>query len=304
MEVESKDNGVFCSTASPRLARHARTLGWVLAITTVFMLVEVAGGLWANSLALLADAGHMLSDVGALALALFVARLAQRPATPKKTYGYLRYEILAALINGSALFVIAGLIVWEAWKRIAAPPEVNAPIMLVVATVGLAVNALAASMLHRRHRDSLNVRGAYLHVLGDLLGSVGALVAGAVIWATGWVLVDPLISVVVAGLILLGAWRLVSESVDVLMENTPSHIALRDVEHGMASIDGVSEVHDLHVWTLTSGVVAMTGHAVVDDLTGNQRILETINERMMKLGIDHVTVQLETEHLCPPSEVG
>ena len=266
----------------------------VLGITAVFMLVELIGGWLANSLALMADAGHMLGDVGALGLSVFALRVSRRPATREKTYGYLRMEILAALVNGVTLVIISLIIGWQAWRRFVTPQSVEGELMLVVAAAGLAVNVLAALLLHRTSGHNLNVRGAYLHVLGDLLGSVGALAAALVILATGWTTADPLISCFVAVLILIGSWRLVRESVDILLEATPRHIDLAAVERAIAGIPGVIAVHDLHVWTLTSGVVAMSGHALSDG-TGTQRaILDAIHERMHhSFGISHVTVQLE-----------
>ncbi len=268
------------------------------------MAVEFVAGWLANSLALLADAGHMLTDVAALALALFAVWIARRPATPDKTYGYLRMEILAALVNGAALFVVAGLIVWDAVGRVADPPAVEARIVFGVATAGLVVNLVGARILHGGHRESLNLRGAYLHVLGDLLGSVGAMAAGAIILTTGWYLADPIISIGIALLILVGAWRLVRESVDVLLEATPRHIALGEVERQIASIPGVDDVHDLHVWTLTSGVVAMSGHAVVCEPGRSQEVLETVQQRMAQLGIRHVTMQIERDQTCSPDDGG
>jgi cobalt-zinc-cadmium efflux system protein len=281
-----------------RLARHSRALKLALGVTIAFMLAEAAGGLLANSLALLADAGHMLGDAASLGLSLFVAWVAQRPATPTRTYGYLRLEIFAALINGSALFVIAGLIVWQALSRLAQPPAVRPGLMLVVAGAGLLANLVALRLLHAGHDHSLNVRGAYLHVLGDLLGSVGALGAAAIIALTGWSVVDPVISIGIALLVLAGAWRLVRESVDVLLESTPRHIPLADVERELASIPGVTDIHDLHVWTVTSGVVAMTGHAVVADPSHSPRVLAAVERRMAGFGIHHVTMQLETARSC------
>jgi cobalt-zinc-cadmium efflux system protein len=232
-------------------------------------------------------------------LALFMARMAQLPATPEKTYGYLRLEILAALVNGAALFVISGVIVWQAVSRLAAPPAVDSEVMLGVAALGLIANIVAMRILHGGHRHSLNVRGAYLHVLGDLLGSVGTLLAGGIILLTGWTLADPIISLGIALLILVGGWRLVSESVDVLLEATPKHISLDEVQRQIGTIAGVSDVHDLHVWAVTSEMVAMTGHAVVAEPERAQSVLETIERRMAALGIHHVTVQLEHQRLCP-----
>ncbi len=297
------ERSLECAHRTPALAGHGRPLRFVLILTATFMVVEFAGGVIANSLALLADAGHMLTDVAALALALFAGWIAQRPATPEKTYGYLRLEILAALVNGAALFVLAGLIVWDAVGRLAAPPAVEPRILFGVASAGLVVNLVGMRLLHGGHRQSLNVRGAYLHILSDLLGSVGAMTAGAIILLTGWTLADPLISVAIALLILVGAWRLLRESVDVLLEATPQHIALGDVERHIASIPGVADVHDLHVWTVTSGVVAMSGHAVVGDPGQNQRVLGAVQHRMADLGIHHVTMQIERAgEGCPDGE--
>jgi cobalt-zinc-cadmium efflux system protein len=280
------------------LARHSRALKAALAVTLVFMAAEAAGGLAANSLALLADAGHMLGDAASLGLALFVAWIAQRPATPRRTYGYLRLEIFAALVNGSALLVIAGLVVWQAVGRLAQPPAVRPGLMLGVSVLGLGANLVALRLLHAGHGHSLNLRGAYLHVLGDLLGSVGTLVAAAIIALTGFTLVDPLVSIGIALLVLVGAWRLIRESVDVLLEATPRHISLAAVERELAAIPGVSDIHDLHVWTVTSGVVAMTGHAVVADPGHTPEVLSAVERRMAGFGIHHVTMQLESAHSC------
>lgn len=265
----------------------------VLGLTLIIMAAEVVGGWMANSLALLADAGHMLTDSAAVGLALFASWIAARPATTEKTFGYLRLEILAALLNGTVLIGLAGLIVWQAMGRLMTPSEVEPRILFGVATVGLVGNAVALKILHAGHGHSLNVRGAYLHVLGDLLGSIGAMTAGVVILVSGWELVDPLISIVIAGLILIGAVRLVRESVDVLLEATPAHIDLIEVADAIADVPGVTQVHDLHVWTVTSGVVAMSGHAVVCEPEQNQGVLEAVQERMTDLGIHHVTVQIE-----------
>jgi len=295
------DPALQCLHSPPERRVSGRAIALVLVVTVAYMGVEVIGGLAANSLALLADAGHMFADVGALALALFAAWFAKRPATPEKTYGYLRLEILAALVNGAALMVVAGLIVRDAVHRLTAPPAVDPTILIGVASVGLVVNLFGAWMLHGGHRESLNVRGAYLHVLGDLLGSLGALGAGVIIVVSGWVVADPLISIGIALLILVGAWRLVRDSTDVLLEATPRHIRLGDVERSIATIGGVDEVHDLHVWTLTSGVVAMSGHAVVVDPGQGQRVLETAQARLSDLGIRHVTLQIEREHTCRPT---
>jgi len=297
-EQRTPPSSVDCRHRLPARSGDSRALRWVLLLTAAFMVVELVGGLVANSLALLADAGHMLTDVGALGLALFAAWFSRRPATPDKTYGYLRIEILAAMVNGVALFVVAGLILWDAVGRIAEPEAVDPVILMSVAAGGLVVNIIGARMLHRGHRHSLNLRGAYLHVLGDLLGSIGAILAGGIILATGWTLADPVISVVIAFLILVGAWRLVRESTDVLLEATPSYIALGEVADGIASVSGVESVHDLHVWTLAGGVVAMSGHAVVPDPERSQGVLEEVQDRMGELGIAHVTLQIERKRSC------
>lgn len=296
--AKPKVQSVDCAPNHVGLSDHARGLRVALGITLLFMAAEFVGGWLAHSLALLADAGHMLGDGASLVLALFMAWIAQRPATPQKTYGYLRVEIFAALLNSIALFAIAGWIVWEAAGRLRAPVEVHAPIMMVIAAAGLLANVAAMRVLHHGHRHSLNVRGAYLHVVSDLLGSIGTLIAGAVIAFTGWTTADPLISIVIALLILVGAWRLLRESVDVLLEATPKHVSVGQVEQRIASIPGVSEVHDLHVWTVTSGMVAMTGHAVVADPARTQGVLETIRDRMGALDIHHVTMQIEPTRLC------
>ncbi|HEV8398798.1 MAG TPA: cation diffusion facilitator family transporter [Gemmatimonadales bacterium] len=287
-----------CVHRAPLRAETRRRLALALGITATVMIAEAVGGWLAGSLALLADAGHMLADAAALGLALFVARVAQRPATPERSFGLLRLEILAALVNGALLIAIAIGIGVEAWHRLKAPPTVDGPLLLGIAAVGLVANLVSLRILHHGHEHSLNQRGAYLHVLGDLLGSVGALAAGGIVVATGWVVADPLISVLITLLVLGSAWRLIKESTDILMEATPNHIALGDVHDRIASVPGVDSVHDLHVWTVTSGVVAMSGHLVVRNPTDNQPVLEAVQDRMRALGINHVTVQMERDQTC------
>jgi cobalt-zinc-cadmium efflux system protein len=276
----------------------------VLALTAGFMVAEVVGGLLANSLALLADAGHMLADVAALALSLWAMNLARRPPSHDKTYGYVRMEILAALVNGAALLVISGLIGWEAWRRVREPVAVDGPLLAGVASVGLAVNLIAASLLHAHAHESLNVRGAYLHVLGDLLGSVGALTAGAVVWATGWTPADALVSVLIAGLILASAWRLVREATDVLLEAAPAHVDMERLLADLREVPALHDVHDLHVWTLTSGFVALSAHGVIDDPRDQRRVLDDVRERARRHGIEHVTFQLEPRELVQMKKTG
>jgi cobalt-zinc-cadmium efflux system protein len=289
---------VQCTHRAPLRQESRQRLKIVLAITAVVMVAEAAGGWLAHSLALLADAGHMLADVAALGLSLVVTSLAQRPVTAERTFGLLRLEILAALVNGAALIVIALGIGLEAYHRLHSPTEVQGPLLLTIAAVGLAANAVGAAILHRGHDHSLNQRGAYLHIVSDLLGSFGALLAGVIILVTGWVQADPLVSVLISLLILGSAWRLVKESTDVLLEAAPPHIPLADVHDRIASISGVASVHDLHVWTVTSGVIAMSGHLVVQNPTDNQRVLEAVQARLGSMGIRHVTVQMERDPTC------
>ena len=272
----------------------------MLALTAVFMLVEAGGGWLSGSLALLADAGHMLTDVGALGLSLLTASIARRPADDRKTYGYLRWEILAALVNGAALIGIAVWVVVEAVHRLGETRHVDAGLLLAVAAAGAAVNAFALWLLHGPHTHSLNTRGAYLHILGDLLGSVAAIAAGLVIALTGWTPIDPILSVLMALLILAGAWRLVKESTDILLEAVPRSVSMAEVQQRMLAVEGVRAVHDLHVWTVTSGVIAMSGHAVVPTLASHPGVLDDIRRQMGTLGIGHVTIQLEVGDGCEP----
>jgi cobalt-zinc-cadmium efflux system protein len=284
---------------------HLRELGRkrlliVLGMTAAFMVIEFVGGWLANSLALMADAGHMLGDVAALGLAVFALAFARRPATPAKTYGYLRIEILAALLNGATLIIIAAAIFWQAYTRFRQPPAIEGTLMLAVACAGLFVNLVAAFLLHSSSGHNLNLRGAYLHVLGDLLGSVGAIAAAGVILSTGWTLADPIISVFVALLILGGAWRLVRESLDVLLEAVPKHIDLPALHAAIRAIPDIEEVHDLHVWTLTSGYLAMSGHAVIRDPARYKEVLNTVHRVMHdRFGISHVTMQVEHRTMYP-----
>lgn len=270
----------------------------VLVLTGAFMVLEAVGGWVSGSLALLADAGHMLTDVGALALGLLSAWIAQRPADQTKTYGYLRWEILAALVNGAALFGIAAWVVVEAIQRLQHPSPIRVGLFLTIAAAGLAVNALSLALLHGSREGSLNARGVYLHVLGDALGSIGALAAAAIVWLTGWTLADPLVSIALSLLILAGAWRLLRESTDILLDAVPRHVVMADVQRRILGVPGVAAVHDLHVWTVVNGVVAMSGHAVVPDLVAHPEVLDGIRSEMAALGIGHVTMQLEVADEC------
>ena len=277
--------------------RSTRALRGALILTLLLLVAEGIGGWLSNSLALLADAGHVLTDAGALALSLFVAWFSRQPVTAEKTYGYLRWEILAALINGATLLGISAWIVLEAIARLHAPQPVGGALMLGVSVAGLIANAVAARMLHPSNKGSMNVRGAYLHVLGDLLASGGTIVAALVIRFTGWLQADPIASLLTTALIVRGSWTLVREAVDVLLESTPSHIALSDVRSALEAISGVESVHDLHVWSVTSDVVALSAHAIVRDATQQQDVLECACVMLRKMGIHHVTVQIEQREM-------
>jgi len=268
----------------------------VLILTGGFMLVEVAGAVFTGSLALAADAGHMLTDVGGLALALFAVWIAARPPTPAKTFGYYRVEILAALVNALLLLAVAGWILVESYQRILAPPEVLGGPMMVIAALGLGVNVLGAWLLHPGATASLNVRAAYLEVLSDALSSIGVLAAAGVVTWTGWNVVDPLVSAAIAIFIVPRTWRLLAQAVNVLLEGTPAHLKLDEIEEAMTQVPGVRRVHDLHVWTLTSGREAMSAHVVVDHLGESERLLEELHAVLhARFGIDHTTIQLEKE---------
>ena len=284
--------------------RHQRRLVAAVALTGAFLVVEVVGGLWTGSLALLADAGHMLTDVGGLGLSLLAVWFARKPATPANTYGYFRMEILAALANGAVLFAVAGVILYEAARRLWAPPEILGGPMLVIAVVGLAVNLLAMRLLHGGAGESLNVRGAYLEVLGDALGSVGVIVAALIIQTTGFVLADPLISAGIGLFILPRTWGLMRQAVHILMEGVPPHLDPREIERAMREAHGVRTVHDFHVWTLTSGKEAMSAHVLVEDLADGQHVLGDLQHLLReRFGIEHTTLQLESDR-SPLVQIG
>ena len=276
---------------------QVRRLRIALAITAAFLIAEVVGGIMSNSLALLADAGHMLADVAALALSLFVAWFSRQPYDPRRTYGYLRWEILAAFINGATLLLLSAWIAIEAVFRLRHPEPVESGLMLAVAVAGILANIGAASILHPASESSLNLRGAYLHVVSDLLGSVATVIAALLVRYTGWLAADPVASILMTLLIVRGAWRLVRESVDVLLESTPSHISVGSVRKQLEVIPGIESVHDLHVWTVTSGVVAMSVHAIVREPERHQHVLEHVHDAMRLFGIEHVTVQLERREM-------
>ena len=276
------------------LAANRRRLALTLALSVVYMLAEVAGGIASGSLALLADAGHMLSDAAALLLSLFALWIAQRPPTPKRTWGFYRTEILAALANGATLVGISIYVLIEAASRFRHPRPVEAPLMMGIAIGGLAVNLIGLRILSGGKSESLNIRGAWLHVLTDALGSVQAIAAGAVIWAFGWSWADPLASVLISLLVIYSAWDLLRETLGVLMEGAPGHIDVDEVRDTLCCLPGVVEVHDLHVWTITSGLESLSVHVVVGDEALHRDMLTQVRATLHnRFGIDHLTVQIE-----------
>lgn len=265
-----------------------------LVLAAAYMVAEFIGGLLSHSLALLADAGHMLSDVGSLALSCFAVWLADRPAGRQRTFGYYRAEILAALINGATLVIVSVFILIEAWERFHNPPEIRGGLMMGIAVGGLIVNVLGLMILHGGRNDSLNMRGAWLHVLSDTLGSVAVIISGVLIAAYGWNWVDPLISVLISGLIVFSSWRLLADSVWVLMEGAPGNVEVPDVRLALADVTGVIDVHDLHVWTITSGLDSLSCHVVSDESRPHVDLLEALRSTVHeKFGIDHITIQIE-----------
>lgn len=273
-----------------------RRLAIALVLAASYMVAEVIGGLLTGSLALLADAGHMLSDTAALALALFAAWVASRPSGQRWTYGRARAEILAALAQGVALVLVALLIVREALARFGGSHEVAGAPMMAIATGGLLVNLVCLRVLNSGRHESLNVRGAWLHVLSDALGSVGAMTAGGLIWAYGWHWADPTASLVICGLVLVSAWHLLREAVDILMEAAPREIDVDDVRGALVDVTEVRSVHDLHVWTVGNGQIALSCHVVVpNDHAAHSLLSEIYRVLGSRFGIDHATIQVEPE---------
>ncbi|MGB7209487.1 MAG: cation diffusion facilitator family transporter [Pyrinomonadaceae bacterium] len=269
-----------------------------LVLTFVYMIAEAVGGWLTNSLALLADAGHMFTDVAAMSLTLFAFWFASRPATSKKTYGYYRLEILAAFVNGVALALLSLWIIYEAVSRWQSPPEIKGFQLLIIASGGLVINVISAYLLHSGHKHDLNMRGAFLHVMGDLLGSVAAIIAGILILSFGWMWADALSSILISAIIIVGAWRLILESVNVLLEGTPSHINLSAVEEAIMGTDGVQGIHDLHIWTISSGIDALSVHISHDDSIAHSNLLVAVRDKLhVGFGIDHLTIQMETLNL-------
>ncbi|MBN1903481.1 MAG: cation transporter [Deltaproteobacteria bacterium] len=273
-------------------------LWWAFLINLVFLVVEVIGGLLVNSLALLADAGHMLTDVGALALAIFVAHLAKRAATPNRTFGFLRAEVLGAFINGATLVLIVGFIFYKAWQRIGVAREIDGPVMMVIALLGLIANIASAVILAKGNEKNVNVRGAFLHMIADALGSVGAILAGIIIITTGWQPADTIASIVIGLLILWSSVGFIKQTINILLEATPENIDYLEVKRALEEMEHIAAVHDLHIWTITSGMPVLSAHIrLASCCTGTNHWQKCINDanRLLRerFGIKHTTLQVE-----------
>ncbi|HUI67592.1 MAG TPA: cation diffusion facilitator family transporter [Nitrospirota bacterium] len=275
-----------------------RDLLIALSITLLMMIVEAIGGLLSNSLALISDAGHMLTDNLALLLSFFAMKFATLPATEKRTFGFYRLEILAALINGIILVVISLYIIYQSYLRMIHPQRVEGMLMLIVAVIGLVANISGAVVLMKHSHSNLNIRGAYLHIVGDAFSSIGVVVGGIIILYTGWYLIDPILSILISFVIIYGAWALVKESVSILLESVPSHIDIETVATAISQIRGVREAYHIHVWTITSGVHAMSAHVLIDDqlVSRSRDLINDIKSLLAeKFKILHSTIQLECE---------
>jgi cobalt-zinc-cadmium efflux system protein len=270
-------------------------LGWALGITGIFFVVELVGGWWTGSLALVSDALHMGFDMTALGLGLFAAQVGERPADPKRTFGYKRIEVIAALLNGIFLILITGAILREAYARWYLPRVIRVGPMMIIAIIGLLSNLAAGTVLFNSSRQNINLRGAFLHVISDALGSIGVIVAAAVIMATGWQRADPIVSALISVGIVVTAYWLVRDSVHILLEGVPAHLELEEIRTALSALPGVRSVHDLHLWSVTRGTESMSGHLVVESdahiataLRAGAKLLKK------KFGITHVTLQVET----------
>jgi cobalt-zinc-cadmium efflux system protein len=278
-----------------------RPLKITLFLVLVIMAAEIIGGILSNSLALLSDAGHMFTDALALGLSLFAMNLAKRPATSTRTFGYHRAEIMAALANGTVLVLVSALIFYEAAQRFSALPTVKTPLMMIIAGIGLAANLIGIGLLRSGSRKSINIRAAFWHVAGDTLASVGVIIAGAIIYFTGWYIADPILAVVIGAVILWGAVRIVRESVDILLESVPPHVRIEEVAAAVKKVEGVADMHDIHIWTITSGIYALSAHLSIADQTVSQScdIVTKVNAVLAAdFNITHTTLQLECDS-CP-----
>lgn len=295
MYPQTQNNMHMPPLASPS-RRHAPRLVAVFVITTGVLLLELTGGFAANSLALIADAGHVAADTVGVGLALGAIWIASRPPSEERTYGFYRAEILAAVVNALLLFGIAAFVLWEAWRRLLEPPAIAEGLMIAVALLGAVGNLVSLRLLHGAQRESLNMRGAYLEVLGDFLGSIVVIVAGVIISVTGLTIADSLASAVIALLILPRTWRLLRDAIDVLLEATPRGMRLAQVREHLLRAEGVVDVHDLHVWTITSGMKVASAHVVLRDGAKPASVLEELNECLADdFDVEHSTIQLETE---------
>lgn len=289
--------------ATPNRCVNKRRLTIVFGLTTSYMLAEAIGGLLTGSLALLADAGHMLTDAGALGLALFAMRYAERPATLQKSFGYYRAEVLAALANASVLLLISIYILYEAWRRFSQPPQVLSSPMLVIAVIGLLVNFVGMRLLSGSAEHSLNAKAAYLEVISDMLGSIGVIAASIIMLTTGWLLADPIFGAAIGLFIIPRTWTMLKDTAHILMEGVPANVNLQEMQEEMLKIPGVVTVHDVHVWTLTSGLDSMSGHVCVQDPKDGVAIMTAIRNMLdERFGISHTTIQVE-DNQCRPSNL-
>ncbi len=277
-----------------------------IALSSVILISEVVGGVIANSLALLSDAGHVLADIIALSLSAYALQQAQRPPSHRMTFGYHRIGVMVAIVNAVAIFAVAGIIFFEAVKRLQSPPEVNSSIMLAIAVIGLTANLVVAFWLREARKDSLNIKSAFWHVLGDALASVGVILGAIVIKTTGFTQADALISIVIGLIIAASAWGILSEGISVLLESTPAHVNLDELTSSLRAIPGVREVHDLHVWSLTPNLHALSSHIVIEDrLTSETALVRCQVEKLLSehYEIDHTTLQMECESCCPGGQL-
>ncbi|MEW4490853.1 cation diffusion facilitator family transporter [Thalassoglobus sp. JC818] len=303
VQLDSKSE---CDHHSHSASDQTRRLSVTMSLVFIYFLAELFGGLWTGSLALLADAGHMFSDMTALAISLFAAWMVSRTSTAQQTFGHLRAEILAAAFNGSLLFLVAGGIMHEAWERFMDPQPILGGPMLWIAIGGLVVNLISLKVLHGGHTHDLNMRGAWLHVMGDTLGSVAVILAAVLIYFFQWNWVDPLISVIVCLLILVSSWNLVREAIRVLMEYAPNDIDVSDIESHLQSLSNIHGVHCLHVWTISSGLTALSAHVVVDSQCSHREMLREITELLKsRYRIHHLTLQIESvdDPICSESSL-
>ncbi len=277
-------------------AAATQPLKITLFLVLIIMVAEALGGFFSNSLALLSDAGHMLTDALALGLSLLAMNLARRPATPTKTFGYLRAEIMAALANGIVLLLISAVIFYEAYLRFQTEATVKSPLMLIVAGIGLVANIIGLYLLRRGSKKSINIRAAFWHIIGDTMSSVGVIIAGIIIQITGWTIADPILAIVIGVVILWGAVRIVKESVDILLESVPPHVEMEKVIVAAKRVTGVEDMHEIHIWTITSGVYALSAHLKITDQKVSQSadILTLVNKILAsEFNITHTTLQLE-----------